>query len=102
MPKDTWQRILLLMVLVFSVSALSLLTSPPVEQEPVALIAYSHFKNELKQDRIAEVTLQEKDLPGFFLNHSPSLPKMLLVYNSKGSVPTNSSAPTSHRSATRD
>ncbi|MCD6581131.1 MAG: AAA family ATPase, partial [Desulfuromusa sp.] len=59
------------MVLIFSVSALSLLTSPPVEQEPVALIAYSHFKNELRQDRVVEVTLQEEGLSGIFLEPLP-------------------------------
>ena len=66
MLKDPWQRVLLLMVLVFAVNSLYLLIFPPAEQELVARIAYSRFKNELRQDRIAEVTLQGEGLSGIF------------------------------------
>ncbi|MCK4623038.1 MAG: ATP-dependent zinc metalloprotease FtsH [Desulfuromonadales bacterium] len=66
MLKDPWQRILLLMALVFAVNGLFLLIFPPTEQEPVARIAYSRFKNELSRDRIAEVTLQGEGLSGIF------------------------------------
>ena len=68
MTKDPWKKVLLFMVVIFSVSALNLLTSPPVEQEPVALISYSLFKNELREDRVAEVTLQEESLSGIFFD----------------------------------
>jgi len=72
MLKDPWQRILFLMIIIFSISTLLLLTSPPVEQDdPVALIAYSRFKNELKQDRIVEVTLQDEALSGIFVEPLP-------------------------------
>jgi len=67
MLKDPWQRILFFMIIIFSISTLLLLTSPPVEQEPVAPIAYSHFKYELKRDQVTEVTLQESSLTGIFL-----------------------------------
>ncbi|NOQ50659.1 MAG: ATP-dependent zinc metalloprotease FtsH [Desulfuromonadaceae bacterium] len=66
MLKEPWQRILLLMVLVFAVNGLFLLIFPPTEQDPVARIAYSRFKNELVRDRIAEVTLQGEGLSGLF------------------------------------
>ncbi|MBE9487202.1 MAG: ATP-dependent zinc metalloprotease FtsH [Chloroflexi bacterium] len=66
MLKDPWQRILLLMALVFAVNGLFLLIFPPTEQEPVAQIAYSRFKNELSRERIAEVTLQGEGLSGIF------------------------------------
>ncbi|MCK4536293.1 MAG: ATP-dependent zinc metalloprotease FtsH, partial [Desulfuromonadales bacterium] len=66
MLKEPWQRILLLMILVFAVNGVFLLLFPPVEQEPVAQIPYSRFKNELSLDRIAEVTLQGEGLSGIF------------------------------------
>jgi len=66
MLKEPWQRILLLMILVFAVNGVFLLLFPPVEQEPVAQIPYSRFKNELSLDRIAEVTLQGEGLSGVF------------------------------------
>ena len=66
MLKDPWQRLLLLMVLVFAVNGLFLLIFPPTEQDPVARIAYSRFKNELSRERIAEVTLQGEGLSGIF------------------------------------
>jgi cell division protease FtsH len=54
------------MILVFAVNGVFLLLFPPVEQEPVAQIPYSRFKNELSLDRIAEVTLQGEGLSGVF------------------------------------
>ncbi len=71
MVKDPWKKIILFMVVLFALTVLNLLNSPPVEQEPVAPIAYSHFKYELKQGRIAEVTLQESFLTGIFLQPLP-------------------------------
>jgi len=71
MVKDPWKKIVLFMVLIFALTVLNLFVSPPIEQEPVAPIAYSHFKYELRQGRIAEVLLQESTLTGFFLEPLP-------------------------------
>ena len=71
MLKDPWQRVLFFMIITFSISMLFLLTSPPIEQDPVALISYSRFKSELRQDRIVEVTLQDEALSGIFVEPLP-------------------------------
>ncbi len=65
--KDPWKKILLFMVVIFSISILNLIVSPPAERETIAPIAYSYFKYELKQDQITEVTIQKDSLTGFFL-----------------------------------
>ena len=67
MMKDPWKKILLFMVVIFSLSIFNLIVSPPTERETIAPIAYSYFKYELRQDQITEVTIQEGSLTGFFL-----------------------------------
>ncbi len=66
-PKLTepWQRVLQVMLLVLLVNAAYLYFFPP-QQEPVAEIPYSRFKQELSQDRVSKVLMQGESLAGDF------------------------------------
>ncbi len=66
MLKNPWQRILLVTFLVLTVNGLYLYMFPPATREPVIPIAYSRFKDELRQDHVAEVTIQGEVLTGSF------------------------------------
>ena len=67
MLKEPWQRLLLLMVLLLAINSIYFYLFPPTEAEPVAKVAYSQFKNDLRLDRIAEVTIQGSELSGTYL-----------------------------------
>jgi cell division protease FtsH len=64
--KNPWQRVLLVMALVVVVNIVFIAIFPPEAPEPVAEIAYSQFKQELRNGRVGEVTLQGENLNGTF------------------------------------
>ena len=66
MLKNLLQRFLLVMMLIFVANGLYLYYFPPSGQAAVAPIAYSLFKTELRQEHIAEVTIQGDNLRGLF------------------------------------
>lgn len=66
MLKNPWQRYLLAMVLFLAVNGAYYYYFPPSGQTAVATIAYSRFKAELRQEHIAEVTIQGDSLRGLF------------------------------------
>ena len=66
MLKDPWQRVLLVAFLVLAVNGLYFYMFPPATREPVIQIAYSRFKEELRQDHVAEITIQGEVLTGSF------------------------------------
>ncbi len=63
-----WHRLLLLMVLLLFLNGLYTLMLPPQPTEETAAIGYSLFKQLLKDDQIAEVTLEDDKLSGHFYN----------------------------------
>ncbi len=65
--KPPWQRILLVMVLLLAVNSAYVYFFPPEPAEPTAQIAYSFFKQQLREGRVAEVTLQGEELFGHFI-----------------------------------
>ena len=66
MLKNPWQRILLVTFLVLAVNGLYLHMFPPATREPVIQIAYSRFKDEVRLDHVAEITIQGEALIGSF------------------------------------
>ncbi len=66
MLKNPLQRFLLVMMLIFVANGFYLYYFPPSGQAAVAPIAYSLFKTELRQEHIAEVTIQGDNLRGLF------------------------------------
>ncbi len=66
MLQNPWQRVLLVMVLVVALNSAYLYFFPKPGGVPVAELAYSRFKTELRQDRVAEVTIQGQALTGQF------------------------------------
>lgn len=66
MLKNPLQRFLLVMLLFFFVNGIYLYYFPPSGQTAVAPIAYSLFKEELRKEYIAEVTIQGETLRGLF------------------------------------
>ncbi len=66
MMKDPWQRVLLLTFLVLVINGLLVYMFPPVTREPVIEIAYSRFKDEVRLDHVAAVTIQGEVLTGRF------------------------------------
>ena len=66
MLKKPLQRFLLVMMLIFVANGFYLYYFPPSGQAAVAPIAYSLFKTELRQEHIAEVTIQGDNLRGLF------------------------------------
>ena len=66
MMKDPWQRVLLLTFLVLVINGLFVYMFPPVTREPVIEIAYSRFKDEVRLDHVAAVTIQGEVLTGRF------------------------------------
>ena len=66
-----WQRVLLVLALVVIINIVFLAVFPPQTPEPVAEIAYSQFRQELKNDRVAEVVMQGEDLNGTFVAEVP-------------------------------
>lgn len=71
MLKNPLQSFLLAMVLFFVANTIYLYYFPPSGQSTVATIAYSFFKAELRQEHIAEVTIQGDNLRGFFHEERP-------------------------------
>ncbi|MFO7765280.1 MAG: ATP-dependent zinc metalloprotease FtsH [Pelovirga sp.] len=63
---STWHRLLLLMALLLFLNGLYAIMVPPQPAESSAEIGYSLFKKLLKDDQIAEVTLQGETLSGSF------------------------------------
>jgi cell division protease FtsH len=63
---STWNKLLLLMALLLVLNGLYAITSPPQPTEKSAEIGYSLFKQLLKDDQIAEVTLEVGRLSGNF------------------------------------
>lgn len=64
--KDPWQRILLMMVLIVVANGLFVYLFPQASADPVAELAYSRFKTELRQGQVAAVTIQGELLTGQF------------------------------------
>ena len=64
--KNYWQRILLVVALVVVANIIFIALFPPPANEPVAEIAYSSFKQDVKSDKVAEVTMQGVNLTGKF------------------------------------
>lgn len=64
--KNYWQRILLVVALVVVANIVFIAIFPPPANEPVAEIAYSRFKQDVKSDKVAEVTMQGVNLNGKF------------------------------------
>jgi cell division protease FtsH len=60
------QRFLLVLLLVFAINGIYLYLVPQAPVEPVAELAYSRFKNELRQGQIASVIIQGDELSGRF------------------------------------
>ncbi len=65
--KNYWQRILLLMALVFAINIIYLYYFPPQTPEPIAEISYSQFKKFVSNNQVSEVTMQGSDLFGGFV-----------------------------------
>jgi len=63
---NTLQRLLMVMLLIFALNGVYLYLFPPQPAEPVAELAYSRVKSELREDRVAAVTLQGESLTGRF------------------------------------
>ncbi|MDT8420418.1 MAG: ATP-dependent zinc metalloprotease FtsH [Desulfuromonadales bacterium] len=68
MLQNPWHRFLLVMALVLAANSLYLYFNPQTEPEPVAEIAYSRFKNELRQGHVVAVTIEGTLLTGRFLD----------------------------------
>lgn len=71
MLKNPLQSFLLAMVLFFVANTIYLYYFPPSGQTTVATVAYSFFKAELRQENIAEVTIQGDNLRGVFHEELP-------------------------------
>ncbi len=63
---NPWQRVLLVIALVVVVNIIFLAIFPPETPEPIAEIAYSQFKQEVKSGHVAEVLLRGDNLSGTF------------------------------------
>ncbi|OHB27062.1 MAG: cell division protein FtsH [Desulfuromonadaceae bacterium GWC2_58_13] len=63
--EEPWQRVLLVMALLVAVNIGYLFLFPP-QQESVAEISYSRFKQELSRDQVASVVMQGETLDGSF------------------------------------
>jgi len=66
MLKNPLQKFLLVMMLFLVANGIYLYYFPQPGQTPVAEVAYSRFKTELRQEHIAEVTIQGETLRGLF------------------------------------
>jgi cell division protease FtsH len=66
MLKDHWQRVLLLTILMLAINGLYVYLFPPAVREPVIQVAYSRFKDEVRLDHVAAVTIQGDVLTGRF------------------------------------
>ena len=66
MMKDPWHRVLLLTFLVLVINGLFVYMFPPATREPVIEIPYSRFKDEVRLDHVAAVTIQGEVLTGRF------------------------------------
>jgi len=64
--KNPWYRFLLVIALILAANLLITYFFPAEPPEPVAGIPYSLFKEQLRNDRVAEVTMQGEDLTGRF------------------------------------
>lgn len=67
MLQNPWQRFLLVLALIMVVNGVYYSIFPQSGPVPVAELAYSRFKDELRQGRIAEVTIQGESLNGRFV-----------------------------------
>lgn len=82
--KDPWQRFLLIMLLIIMTNGVYVYLSPQSTAVPVAEIAYSRFKTELRQGHVAEVTIQGEDLSGKFIEGQPFSANELVAANVEG------------------
>lgn len=87
MLKNPLQRFMLLMVLIFIANGIYLYYFPPSGQSAVAPIAYSLFKTELRQEQVAEVTIQGENLRGVFHEEQPFSSDQLLSNPFEGVLP---------------
>lgn len=71
MLKNPLQKYLLGMLLIIGLNSLYFHYFPSAVQKPSAEIAYSRFKTELRQEHIAEVTIQGERLIGLFYTEQP-------------------------------
>jgi len=71
MAFNPWQRLLLVMALILALNGAYLYFFPPAPAVPVAEIAYSRFKTELRQGHVTEVTIQGNSLTGQFGEEQP-------------------------------
>ncbi len=71
MLKDPWHRFILMLVLFMVVNGVYLSLFPQATAKPVAEIAYSRFKTDLRQGHVAEVTIQGDSLSGLFIEERP-------------------------------
>lgn len=85
MLKNPLHRLLLVMLLVLGVNSLYFHYFPPSDQTSIAEIAYSRFKTELRQEHIAEVTIQGESLSGLFYAEQPFSAAELVTGQFEGS-----------------
>jgi cell division protease FtsH len=85
MLNNPWHRFLLVMALVLIVNSVYFNLYPPEGLKPVAEIAYSRFKTELRQEQIAEVTIQGDSLVGRFSEARPFFADELVTAQFEGS-----------------
>lgn len=69
--KNPWQRFLLVMLLIFVANGAYLYLVPQPTATPVAELAYSRFKTELRQGHVAAVTIRGNYLSGLFIVEQP-------------------------------
>lgn len=84
MFKDPRINFLVIMVLFFVLNGIFLYLSPQQTASPIAEITYSHFKSELRQEHIAEVTIQGDSLTGKFIQEQSFYAAELAVGNYEG------------------
>lgn len=85
MLKNPWHRFLLVMALILVVNSVYFQFFPPQGLVPVAEIAYSRFKTELRQDHVLNVTIQGESLGGRFIEERPFFAEELVTGQFEGS-----------------
>lgn len=84
MLKNPWHRFLLVMALVLTVNSAYFHFFPPQGLVPIAEIAYSHFKDELRLNQISEVTIQGENLGGRFFEERSFFAEELITGQFEG------------------
>jgi cell division protease FtsH len=74
-----------MMALILAVNSVYFHFFPPQGLMPVAEIAYSRFKTELRQDHVLNVTIQGESLDGRFIEERPFFAEELVVGQFEGS-----------------